>query len=106
MNLVSKLCLSIIIILLVFSLYNDLKKESISNDENLDVFVISGYQVAKIKYERGDTILSISERLNENNFSQISVEKIIADFLQVNPGTELHSLEVGKYYYFPIYEKN
>lgn len=99
------ICLSFIIILLAISLYNDLKKESISIVED-EINETVPYRVAKVKLERGDTILTISERLNEDQLSQLSIEQILSDFQQVNPKVDLHSLEVGNYYYFPIYEKN
>ena len=78
------ICLSFIIIPLAISLYNDLKKESISIVED-EINETVPYRVAKVKLERGDTILTISERLNEDQLSQLSIEQILSDFQQVNP---------------------
>lgn len=105
MTILKKICLAIIIILFIASLYNDFKKDSVSIDHRDETMVISDQRVVKVKIERGDTVLSISERLNGKNLSQIAVEQIVADFLRVNKLTDLQSIKVGNYYYFPIYEK-
>ena len=105
MYLIKKVSLYTIIILLLLSLYNDFRKDSFPQDRH-DASIEADEQVAHIKFERGDTLLSISERLNGNHLSEISMEKMIADFEKMNPNADVRALEIGTYYYFPIYEKN
>ena len=106
MYLKTKVFLSILIILLLLSLYNDFKKERTYTNDEMRIHVEYETKMVKVKFERGDTFLSISERINGSSISTIPIEQLIADFEKLNPNVNVHSLNIGHYYNFPIYEKN
>ncbi|HET7628448.1 MAG TPA: hypothetical protein VFK44_08670 [Bacillales bacterium] len=56
------------------------------------------------KVHPGETVLSISEKLNGN--AKASIEKIVSDFKKLNPGVNVHQLQIGKTYRFPVYTQS
>ncbi|MFC4320792.1 LysM peptidoglycan-binding domain-containing protein [Litchfieldia salsa] len=59
------------------------------------------FQAVEIK--PGDTLLSISEDLNQNH-KKISIMTIIKDFEKLNPDVQANSLKIGQVYKIPLYE--
>lgn len=55
-----------------------------------------------IEVKNGDTVLSIVEEVNSNQIP--SIEKIVADFKELNPDQSPGKLKVGKSYKFPVYK--
>jgi hypothetical protein len=58
------------------------------------------FQTVEIK--AGDTLLSITEELNQDR-KDISIMTIIKDFEKINPGVEANSLKIGEVYKIPMY---
>lgn len=56
----------------------------------------------KIEVKTGDTVLSITEAINEKKVP--SIEKVIDDFKQLNTNTSATKIQIGKSYKFPLYE--
>ena len=101
-----KICLYTFIILLILSLYNDIKKEThynLSESPSMDKNIHNNIPVVKIKIKPGDTILSVSEKLNGENLNHIKIEEIIEDFNSVNPEVSTIELTPGLSYFFPLY---
>ncbi|MFD2133562.1 hypothetical protein ACFSKI_20320 [Pseudogracilibacillus auburnensis] len=101
---VKRICLYTCIILLILSLYNDFTKGSTSFiTPNHEVETINGITVMKIKVHPGDTILSVSERINKVQVENLRIDQIMTDFQIVNPNADVHALSPNTYYYFPVY---
>ncbi|RLL48065.1 hypothetical protein D8M04_01945 [Oceanobacillus piezotolerans] len=108
MQILKKYILYIAIILLITSVYKDLslgtnqiehyRSDVILTDKN-----INNYTIIRLKAESGDTLLSIVESINESKTS-LSPEKILTDFMELNPTSDPYHIKVGEWYYFPIYE--
>ncbi|QOR65544.1 hypothetical protein IM538_17280 [Cytobacillus suaedae] len=58
------------------------------------------FQTVTIK--AGDTVLSLTESLSNVN---VSIEKIIADFENLNPKATANSIIIGREYKIPVYSK-
>lgn len=102
MYFVKKTVIYIIIILLIFSLYNDFTRGTDFTNETHSLY-INDIKVVERKIQPGDTILSVSEQINGSALENLSVEKIINDFYVVNPNTKKYKLNINEYYYFPFY---
>lgn len=105
MSYFKKICLYTCIILLISSLYNDFTKNTTDKiDQSLhkEVIMKDGIHVVQVKINAGDTLLSISERINGTNIS-ISMDQLIEDFKMVNPEVNTLILTTGSYYFFPVY---
>ncbi|MDN3955397.1 LysM peptidoglycan-binding domain-containing protein [Sporolactobacillus laevolacticus] len=62
---------------------------------------------AAVPYQRitvapGDTLLSITEKINEN---EPSIERVLKDFAVLNPSVDPNHLQIGETYAFPNYDK-
>ncbi|WP_100372428.1 hypothetical protein [Bacillus sp. FJAT-45037] len=58
----------------------------------------------EVTIEPGFTVLSIVEHLHEGNGPvPATIQEIIYDFKELNPGTEPESIQIGKTYKFPYY---
>lgn len=57
----------------------------------------------EVKVTNGDTILSIEEEIS-SGWKKHSIQKIIQDFRQLNPGVEPNAIQGGKTYRFPLYK--
>lgn len=105
-----KICFYICIILLIMSLYNDFTKASYSIHNNRiesvgsDITEIHAIRVVPLRVDRGETILSVSERINGKALESKDIEQIIADFKLVNQDVNIHELLDHIDYYFPIYD--
>lgn len=100
-----KIILYIFIILLVLSMYHDLRKELIVSQEISTNHVSEKTKnVMKVRVKPGDTILSLIEEVNEGILSEIDINQLVSDFKQVNEHMDTNELEVNKYYYVPLYK--
>ncbi|MEN2464994.1 hypothetical protein [Ornithinibacillus sp. FSL M8-0202] len=101
-----KFILTVCIILLLISIYKDLNtgtnisKQNESQDSSLTEN--TAFEPIKIKTERGDTVLSVTERLNPT-IHNINIEQIRIDFSTLNPTVDPDQLQVNRYYFFPKY---
>lgn len=101
-----KILILLLFFLLFLSFVHDLKK-----DHNLHehAYVKTEYSnnndnhIAHVKVHPGDTVLSITEELNELDY--LDIKKIIADFELLNPGTDPDILTPNTFYYFPLYNE-
>jgi hypothetical protein len=63
---------------------------------------ISPYQTVTVK--PGDTLLSIMER-QQNGPLPVPIDKAITDFEALNPGEKAQTLQIGKKYKIPVYQR-
>ncbi|MFT8317521.1 MAG: hypothetical protein ABF651_04520 [Sporolactobacillus sp.] len=56
----------------------------------------------QITVNPGDTLLSISEQINQTD--EPSIDQVLKDFSTLNPSANPNHLEIGKNYAFPYYE--
>lgn len=105
MNFIKKFVFLICIILVFLSLYKDINKEMFSeqDEKGKNAITIDELKVIRVKVIAGDTVLSISERLNGNKLKNVHIDEIMADFKRVNPAVDPYHLIIGTMYYFPLY---
>lgn len=123
-----KLLLFILVIFLLKSIYADLTvgtpiatsspDSSPTTDELLDELDIDKnntennqaeedqlpYKVISYEIKGGDTVLAVVEQLHPDGIPY-SINKVLEDFLYLNPNTEPTKLKIGKNYRFPQYLK-
>ncbi|MDY0408454.1 hypothetical protein ACFFIS_02740 [Virgibacillus soli] len=107
MDFLKRLCTYALIILFVISIYYDLtvtNKVPTIDNSTIPNNNVESFHVKKVKVSRGDTLLSVVEQINQGISGHLNMEEIIMDFKTSNPNIDPYKLEVGKYYYFPIYE--
>ena len=103
MSFTKKICLFTCIILLILSLYNDIKKNnSFHTQPDQTMNVTENMHTVKVKVQAGDTILSVSERINGDHLQNIKIEDILQDFYDVNQGVK--QLTPDNSYFFPVYK--
>lgn len=96
------------IILLCASIYKDLSKdvhflsESPAKHAVADSF--NHYSMIKVKIESGDTVLSIIEHINRDHMEHFDMKQLMDDFSDLNPYVNPYDLDIGAYYYFPLYD--
>lgn len=61
------------------------------------------FKAIKVKVQPGDTVLSLMEKVNNYELDNLDIDKIIADFKQLNPLVNPYDLKINHYYYFPVY---
>ncbi|CAM3107611.1 LysM peptidoglycan-binding domain-containing protein [Sporolactobacillus spathodeae] len=98
-----------IAIVACWTTYSDLNSGSLpASATNQASIQVTGTEHAAIPHKRikvnpGDTLLSISERLNKD---EPSIEQLLKDFALLNPSADPNHLEIGKDYAFPLYYKS
>ncbi|MCO7175707.1 LysM peptidoglycan-binding domain-containing protein [Sporolactobacillus kofuensis] len=97
---------TIIFILACWTSYVDLTSGSLPTGQAAQTTAQIS-EKATVAYQRitvspGDTLLSITERINE---SEPSIEEILKDFAVLNPSVNPNHLQIGKTYAFPSYSK-
>lgn len=103
MSSIKKFSLILLLLLLILSFLHDLSKHHpVQQEQPSNKAEIFNTEIAHIKIEPGDTVLSITEEVN-NNLPSLDINKIIADFQKLNPGTDPKSLIPYSFYYFPLY---
>jgi restriction endonuclease len=101
MSFVKKLSLFSLILLLLLSISHDLSKNMEQGAEATNSEINQNTEIATIKVQHGDTLLSIVEEINDLN--QLHVEEIIKDFQNLNPDSDYRTLIPNTFYYFPLY---
>ncbi|WP_247747496.1 hypothetical protein [Alkalihalobacillus sp. BA299] len=108
------LALILIVIIACYSLYYDLTTGTLPkvNDssttkapqENQVNIAIEeeALPAQEVVVENGYTVLSIVEHLHEGPVPA-SIQQIIYDFQELNPGVTADKIQVGKTYLFPLY---
>lgn len=111
MNFTKRLLFYVVIILLIVSLYKDITIGTpFINDSKLDQIqqiypkdFQHNLSVAQVRVQHGDTVLSITERVN-HQLPELDIEKIITDFKAINPNIDPYHLQTDTFYYFPVYD--
>src|SRR5699024_3675071 len=108
MKLLKKVSIYTFIILLVVSIYKDLSIHSpISNqpddEDELKEMPHNNTNVVKVKVQKGETVLSIVERINKAE-KNLDIEQILDDFKASNPNADPYRLKSDTFYFFPIYD--
>lgn len=102
----------LIIILVIVCIYKDVTTplyDYAENDTNKSINPPQimnqnkEYEIIAHKIKSGDTVLTVTKRLNHWNTNQIDINKLIEDFLTLNPNTDIYSLMPNNTYYFPKY---
>ncbi|MFS0751426.1 hypothetical protein [Oceanobacillus sp. 1P07AA] len=98
-----KLLLSILIILVFISIFQDLShiNDNYSTEPNFQNQQFN-YNIIPIKVMPGDTVLSIIESLHQGRTQEIEIELLLKEFQQLNPTTEPTDIRVDHIYYFPL----
>ncbi len=58
--------------------------------------------VVQVRVQRGDTILSVTEKVN-HQLPELDIEQMITDFKTINPNIDPYQLQPETIYYFPVY---
>ncbi|MFD1038497.1 hypothetical protein ACFQ3N_08845 [Virgibacillus byunsanensis] len=105
-----RMAILLFIILFLASIYKDLTIGVLFSPEDENEpqtqYTTSNYTIIKIKVQPGDTVLSIMEELNKDNFHTIDITKTLTDFQEINPNIDPHILKNNEFYYFPQYHNN
>ncbi|RDI43974.1 hypothetical protein [Falsibacillus pallidus] len=59
-------------------------------------------EVKEVRVNAGDTVLTIVEQLH-NGPIPVSIDQLIKDFTELNNGIKPESIQIGKVYSFPVY---
>lgn len=100
MDFIKRISLFTLFLLLIISIYKDLSVRSTPID---NVNSLNGVSVVKVKIQPGDTVLSVTERVNNYTIDKLDLEKVISDFKELNKFADPYNLQINKHYYFPIY---
>ncbi|BAC13891.1 hypothetical protein ACFQ4N_07740 [Oceanobacillus iheyensis] len=99
-----KFLLSILIILVLISIFQDLS--NINNNQLTQKANVqtqqSDYNIIPIKVMPGDTVLSIIEGLHQGRTNEIKTDLLLKEFRSLNPTTEPTDIRVDHIYYFPL----
>lgn len=91
----------------MYAIYQDLTTSTAPNEyakvQKESQLKNQSFQVKQVKVQRGDTVLSVIEKLHQNK-EQLPIDRILYDFQQLNPNTDPYALKEGTFYYFPYYE--
>ncbi|MFD1736568.1 LysM peptidoglycan-binding domain-containing protein [Bacillus salitolerans] len=108
-----KLTLFLIISLLIYSVYYDLKTGTLpiskviaaSGDNEINTHTpIPTEHFIEVKVKPGDTVLSILEQHLEGNLP-VSIPTVIIDFKKLNDEMDPEKIQIGKTYKIPLYKK-
>ena len=98
-----RLSILLLFILLIISVVDDLSKQQPINDSFIKVQEDNDTGIAHIKIKQGDTVLSVTEEINDLDY--LDIQQIINDFEKLNPGVDTESLLPNSFYYFPLYNE-
>ncbi|MFC0473511.1 hypothetical protein ACFFHM_24115 [Halalkalibacter kiskunsagensis] len=82
------------------------QNNSVDKDEsnqNSELILDDLEPVKEIVVEPGQTVLSIVEHLHEGPISP-SIQEIVHDFQELNGGIKPEEIQIGKKYFFPLYQ--
>lgn len=110
MYFIKRMFFYLIIFLLIVSLYKDLTigssfsnvNKTIHTQQTNSINQKNGMSVIQVRAQPGDTVLSITEELNQQ-LPDLNIPQIIDDFKILNPNIEPHHLQNDTVYYFPLY---
>ncbi|RYM02221.1 LysM domain-containing protein [Sporolactobacillus sp. THM7-7] len=96
---------TILLLLVCWTSYADLTTGTLPSGQKTD-FSVPGSEKAAVPFKRitvepGDTLLSITERINEGD---VSIDQVMDDFTILNPSADPNHLQIGKSYAFPDYD--
>ncbi len=98
----------LIICLLFWLIYQDLSKSPLLSGQASEplssaatVTSAGSYTAVRMQIEAGDTILSLTEKLNGSK--PINIDQLRKDFNTLNPDAFSQSLQIGQFYEFPLY---
>jgi len=106
MKTIKNCCVILLFLLLISSIYKDLDLTTPSTLQYSANETIINNNVIKVKIERGDTVLSIVEKLNQFDEEHINIQQVMTDFKKANPHVDPYHLKPNKYYFFPLYKHN
>lgn len=104
MSAMKRFTIVILLLLFLLSLMDDLSKQPSLVDKKPSEKPVQTEMeagIAHIKIKPGDTVLSVTEELND--MSVLNIEQIMNDFKRLNPGTDIDSLIPYSFYSFPVY---
>jgi len=108
MGLLKRLCLYLFIILLSISIYKDVTGGLFTSEHKPTLEHIKlnhlNASIIKIKVEPGDTVLSITEQINDFTDTPLNLQQILTDFKHYNPNINPNDLHVNEFYYFLKYD--
>lgn len=100
----------LLILLVLGGIYFDLSKGTLPKKEGQTTEGPTATSVKEtslpyqeVTVQAGYTVLSIVEHLHEGPV-QATIQQIIFDFKELNPGTDPDDIQIGKTYMFPLYE--
>src|SRR5690625_2352299 len=98
----------LLLFLIITSVYHDLTTGSLPHTEsNIDQAQIEQTHheiiIVKRDVQAGETVLSIIEKINQDQLHELDISKILSDFKQLNPDADPFNLQLNKSYYFPVY---
>ncbi|OLO26972.1 hypothetical protein BTR23_21555 [Alkalihalophilus pseudofirmus] len=106
--------LVIILFIISYSIYYDLTTGTLpkvdssstitSQEENPSNILVEeeAFPAQEVVVENGYTVLSIVEHLHDGPIPA-SIQQIVYDFQELNPGVTADKIQVGKTYLFPLY---
>src|SRR5699024_373672 len=99
MDFLKRLCVYICIILLCISVYKDITEGTFPDQQNETEQTEATYQkstsIIKVKVQPGDTVLSITEEINNPSDNHLDIQQILADFKHYNPNIDPNHLQVN-----------
>lgn len=106
-----KILTYLLIILFCISIYQDLTSGTPTDMERkqnfykrIDIDDNTLFEVVTIEVQEGETVLSIIEKLNEEQMDTLNITKLLNDFMMLNPNVDPYHLNNRKKYQFPIYK--
>lgn len=107
----------IILFIICYSIYYDLSTGTLpkadkpttseTSSENYPNIVVEEelFPAQEVVVQNGYTVLSIVEHLHDGPVPA-SIQQIVYDFQELNPGVAADNIKVGKTYLFPLYSKS
>lgn len=108
MYMLKKCSLYLLMFLLLSSIYHDITSGSLPNvntnpDHGETMQIHQEKVLVKRKFQAGETVLSIIEKINQDKLHELDMTKIINDFKQLNPDVDPFNLQPNESYYFLVY---
>lgn len=104
--------LYIFIALFLISIYKDLTLGTPLNQINHQqqpneryVTNTKNITAMRVKVQQGDTVITIVEKINNQETTTLDITQIISDFKALNPTEDPIQLKSGEFYSFPIYQR-
>ncbi|OIJ16115.1 hypothetical protein BKP35_03820 [Anaerobacillus arseniciselenatis] len=104
-----KLFITLLTIITIYSIYYDLNMGTLPQMTEAANYITeqhTGESKSKselIEVQPGYTVLTIVEELHIGPV-KASIQQIVSDFEQLNPGASASNIQVGKSYLFPLYQ--